>query len=798
MTDGPPARSHANADRAGRFTVAAWLLVPLTLASIPLFTFHLAGNLQGDTANQFMPFKVLAARAVAAGELPLWNPYAFSGMPLWADLENGYMHPTQLLFFLLPIQLAFPLATFLNLVLLVIGTYLLLRPHCHPLAAVAAAVAFGLSDPILHRVADGHLPRLQALVCLPWVLLCVERFRLTRRRSWMLGAGAALALQAVGGFPTTSLYTGVALLGYLVANLVSCWRSDRRRMGHVLSGWVLLGGSAGTLAAAQLLPTAELIARCGRARPGYAFVSEHSLPPINLVTMLVPDLFGSSTTRTAIQGGLSAECVLYIGVLPLLITLLLASQLPLRRLGQARRYLLFALAFLVLSFGTHNPLYRWVFEYVPGFGQVTDPGRMTAFSAFFLALCAGVGLEHWSTALPATSVRFRSTVRAVLLVVVTVLVVALVTVTFAQDWLSAYAGPRIAQRYGSLAAQKLAKLPVLYHTQQLALGRAVIVLCVSAVLLFLRVQGRVSARAFMQLSLLIIVADLLPSALRFTRNMSVVTTVETPAYARFFATEREPYRVLPLEAMRFNNLGSRFSIPTITGYNSINLADYQRLVGVIRGQPVDPVDRVGEVSRFDSPLLAMLNVRYILSYEPLIDARLEPVHASDVFVYRLRHAAATPAFFITDVDFVSSVDAAVEQLSRPGFDPSRRAVIEGPPLPLPFADGAGVGVAPRISPRAYGLNHLSLETETPEPGWLVLSEIFYPGWKAYIDADEVPVRRANVVLRAVPLPAGPHVVRLVYDPWTFRAGVWISSSGILVSIAVLAVPRLRRRLDAST
>ena len=75
---------------------------------------------------------------------------------------------------------------------------------------------------------------------------------------------------------------------------------------------------------------------------------------------------------------------------------------------------------------------------------------------------------------------------------------------------------------------------------------------------------------------------------------------------------------------------------------------------------------------------------------------------------------------------------------------------------------------------AYRSNSVELLTYSSSPAFLVLSEIFYPGWQAFIDGREVAIRRANYVLRGLPLPAGSHFVRFEYNPLSFRLGITIS------------------------
>ena len=67
------------------------------------------------------------------------------------------------------------------------------------------------------------------------------------------------------------------------------------------------------------------------------------------------------------------------------------------------------------------------------------------------------------------------------------------------------------------------------------------------------------------------------------------------------------------------------------------------------------------------------------------------------------------------------------------------------------------------------------------PGLLVLSDVYYPAWKAYVDGRPVPIRLADGLLDSVPVPAGEHTVELRYESWT----LWVGIATSLVACAAL-------------
>jgi len=129
-------------------------------------------------------------------------------------------------------------------------------------------------------------------------------------------------------------------------------------------------------------------------------------------------------------------------------------------------------------------------------------------------------------------------------------------------------------------------------------------------------------------------------------------------------------------------------------------------------------------------------------------------------------------------------------VQAPGFDPATEVVLEG---------GEALDLNPptraTIDFDALRLNELQLRVDMPADGYLVLSEVWYPGWQAWVDGEAAPVLRANYAFRAVRLTPGQHQVRLTFAPRSWLVGLVVT----LATLAVVAVSAgahvLRRRRE---
>jgi hypothetical protein len=197
-----------------------------------------------------------------------------------------------------------------------------------------------------------------------------------------------------------------------------------------------------------------------------------------------------------------------------------------------------------------------------------------------------------------------------------------------------------------------------------------------------------------------------------------------------------------------------------------------------------------DISKIENPgLLSVLGVRYVIG--PKGDsapaaAGLALVHSSDADVWENR-SCLPRAFVSTRLDFVQSESEALDAIAAPGFVERNTAVIQlggDPPPRLQSRTRRPALIPARID--RYAPESVLISAEAPEGGWLVLSDLYYPGWEATVDGVAVPVYQANYLFRAVELPPGRHQVRFAFRPASLRAGVLTC----LLALAVLAATRV--------
>jgi hypothetical protein len=238
----------------------------------------------------------------------------------------------------------------------------------------------------------------------------------------------------------------------------------------------------------------------------------------------------------------------------------------------------------------------------------------------------------------------------------------------------------------------------------------------------------------------------------------------------------------------------------IQGYNPLQLARYTDFMTAINGRPQNYHYATLFDSGVDSPLLNLLNVRYFVvpAWLPkdrsdivdLTEGKTLVFHNDLVDVYE-NPEAFPHAWIVHDVQELPK-DEILHELRHRAIDPRQTAYVEETPPPVEAAKDPSADLVQllRFDPDA-----ISLSTRSDAPGLLVLSEIYDPGWRAFVDGQPVDVLAANYALRGVPVPAGDHTVELRYEPRSLQIGLIVSGFAYLALIAAVIAstwPVMRR------
>ncbi len=278
------------------------------------------------------------------------------------------------------------------------------------------------------------------------------------------------------------------------------------------------------------------------------------------------------------------------------------------------------------------------------------------------------------------------------------------------------------------------------------------------------------------------------------------TVLPSPAYGDFFDEDAGIYRVAPIARPTLNyGWAASMDLELITGFDAYNYRHYQDYMSVLTRGRVTKVaptvwTDVNAVARPD--LLDALNVKYLVTHQalPQPPGYGLPVHFADqpffvfyrgmtegdLYIYE-NEAPRKRAFWADAIIHTSTRDEAIAAVQSTNLGST--AVIEWAGNPNSAVDSGSGGEVDVLESRG---GFLSLDVRTEGRRYLVISEIWHPGWSASLDGVPVPLHRTNIALMGAWVPNGPHRLELEFHPLYWTTSLWISGGGVL-SFALLAI-----------
>jgi hypothetical protein len=738
-----------------------------------------------DAKAHFYPQLQFLAQSIHRGEWPFWAPYVFSGSPQIADPQSLIVSPPFVALAALDPDPGFQAFDAVVLGMLGLGglfILLLFRDRgWHPAGGLVAAIVFAFGASAAWRVQ--HVGQVLSLALWPVSLWLLGR-ALTRG-SWFSGclAGIVAGLMAVNRDQVACL--GLWLLaGAVAAHLVQEPRPRdalRRAAGPLFAGAV--GGALIVLVPIGL--TLLLAEGSNRPEIPYTEAARGSLHPALLLTALVPNLFGvdgpfdlywgpPSPLWGATELVLARNMgVLYLGALPF--ALLVAAAF--RGVLWAREVRYFTIAFLVMllyALGGATPVFGVAFKLVPGIDFFRRPADSTFFIGAFGAILSGYGVHRlWSGSFLRDGPPWRTGE------------IVLGMGTFAIALALASAKGTV-----QAAAWPLVKASV-------CLGVALATVSVLPTL------SKARPWSALMLLLAVLVADL-----AWNNGPNESTALPPDRYDVLRAGSRnetlglvkdrlglEGFDRVELTGLGFHwpNASLIHRMHNVLGYNPVRLGLYTRATGAEDHVALPEQRRFAPLfPSYRSTLANLLGLRLIVTGVPIerIDTSLKPgdlnfvARTADGFIYE-NPRALPRAIFATSV-LETDPTALLKDGGWPDFDPATTVLLppgsSRPGMPASPPQPASVNVV------QYENTAVVIDVTTEAEGLLVLHDPYHPWWAADVDDRETPILQANVLFRAVPVPAGTHRVRFTFRP--FR-GAWRDAQRRWPVLAAIAgvVPR---------
>jgi hypothetical protein len=734
----------------GRF---ALLLAALFLAAFPGVLLGGSTFIIRDFGLFSYPVASFQRECFWRGEMPLWNPLNNCGLPFLAQWNTMGLYPPALIYLLLPLSWSLPFFSLAHLFWGGLGMYFLARHWTgNALAAGVAGIIFafnGLSLNFLmwpsHAATFGWLPWVVWLVQLAW-----------RNGGRYLGwAALAGSMQMLAGGPETILLTWITLWLLAAGDAITGAAAPDKitlRFGCMV---VLVA----VVCAAQLLPFLELLTHSQRDT-GYGS-SAWSMPIWGWANFLEP-IFRTvpSTQGLHQQREQYWTSSYYAGA-----TAILLSLVALRRSREWRVWLLGGLVLLgmLLALGDDGLVYHGLRKAVPSLGFLRYPVKFTILTLALAPALAAYGVKRLVEKTPALG-RFEWICAAVLLTLLGGLAFL--------DWRSPIPGG------------------VGGETVRNALVRgALFAVAIGALAGFMRSSGK----ARIILGSLLLVSMWLDFVTHTpAQNPSAQPSVYAAGWARG-QLKMDPQPQLGQSRVMLAPTAQQALKTFVMGDIEKNYL-LERLAFLADCNLLDDVPQVsGFYSLTPSDSYAATILPYIYTnrdFPVLLDflGVSQTTAPGKVFEWTNRPSAMS---FITagqKVFFVNE-QTAFEALFQTNLD--LRSIVF---LPKEAESAVTTTRQPsaKVVPREFTNHKITFETEAGTNCIVVLSQTFYPAWKAYVDGQPVKLWKANYAFQALQVPGGRHAVKLVYEDKKLRNGGCLSAVGLMISAGILFKGRGRR------
>lgn len=751
-----------------------------------------------DTVIQMQPWLLFNRESLLRGQIPLWNPYNANGVPHLANYQSSVFSIYSLPFYIFPVKLALLLVPFLKLAGIGVFTFLFLKQiGVGQLPAAIGATAFMFSG---YNVVWLTWPVVGTVVTVPASLYFFERMLRNRdaasRGAWrwpLIGFTVTLIVGLLGGSPETFYACFLLVLAYVAFRLGGLWRTNGYSLaalrpllaiGLLLSG---AGALAATIAAVQLLPFFEYVANSTRG----ALPAWRATIPFWSALMFFPALLGNPANgrhepihlgNAPFNSNFNEANGAYVGSVVLFVSLL--AVLRIRSFGPAsQKYVQFFMCAAVLWFiyATNLLNLKGLFNMVPGV-QLLLAHRTFSIPAFALSCCAALCLDQ----LLDSRLEHRRGA-------------PLITLALGIAFLAVGIGS--ALDLSRLAAEHAGSLPPWMTMEDVEQqSEAVIRHGLFVVVTFaLGLAGICGAQLYdserrKQLCMGLVLLAIFGQSGWLLKDYNPSSSErfyyrDTPDIEKL-RNEIQSRRVAVLgEDVWIANMNMPYKIPVLSSYDAVSVRYHDELLR----QTFGLYGIVHYLAHFDEQGLRLTGVDTVIvddanKYRGTLDpAKFHLVsEARNYAIYR--YVLAVPTYRVVHhAEVASNDEEALMLVRRPDFDPATSVVLNPSSDAAPLNAHTSTPSMSHAELRSEGLMNVTLSARLEQPGYLVLTKTFYPGWKARVNGTSAPVLRANVAYSAVPLEAGSNRVEFVYEPESFRTGAFLSIVGLVLGVSLVAL-----------
>lgn len=757
-----------------------------------------------DMIDYYYPAHFYTVESIKHGSFPLWNPHILSGFPSIADPETAVFYPLNFFLYLSSINSPLSLKTvetFLALHYFLTGLFMWIFLRSLSLkrfAALSGAIIYMFSGYLAAHAQ--HLGPIMASTWIPLILYYSRKSILEKNNRHVIKAGLLLGIQILAGYPQTTFSTLLAVLIYFgwhairKAYNIQSWRPIVRSAYSFL----LLFFTGICVAAIQLVPTIQLHFNSVRSEipQDYSLLEQFPLHPIYLITTILANFFGGLFGTASWYPRDMTEGHLYLGIIPIMLTVIGIKCTTKKNM----MWLIIGSVFFVLALGGYTIWPRIYYHVSPYLNFFARSSNYFLITNLCIAIFAAYGMQLIlsDTKNPEIYIALRG-MKLILLGFIGIFIMMTATVLFLEDG-------ALRQRIISIQTNLLL---------------CVFLFLAGNTLIQATVRRKIHLALCKALLLSVIIFDLFTfnSHQPFDGFKVQANTILSPnslegnfpPLAFLKQDSHNNYRIATLESgSTYFNGGSVTGFQNVFGYSTMALGNYRDYLAEF-GINFSRVPKITLKSDFNLNYVNLLSAKYLVVNDRLlVDKKVElpSDHYAKVFsgnfLTIFLNKKFIPRAFIAEKAIITDDQHKRSTYLQSGtFQPRDYVLIDSEfknqiPRELLTEQSSLIESTDRPDYRKRPsariveskANSVKIVTNLDAPGFVVLTDVNYPGWKAYDRGKEREILPAYGLFRAIALEKGQHSIEFRFEPKIIYVGLIITIVSFLLATTYLLSPYL--------
>jgi uncharacterized membrane protein YfhO len=680
-----------------------------------------------DIMSQFYIWRSLVSEGWRHLQIPLWDPYSYSGYPLLATFHTGVFYPLTFIHMLLGDIRGWSFLVIIPSLASAITMYFFLRQiKIKKIGAVIGGIIYAYAGFAISWAQ--FITAAQAMIWMPLVFIVLEKYFQSKKKSTIYWLPFVFFLLITSGHFQIMVYISVLTVVYFM------WKWLEEKNIKMITGAIFPAILTVGLVAFQLLPTLELSKYGLRSEENYISAYNYGLLPMKyLTTLIAPDYYGNPATGNFFGVFNYHEAIFYCGVLSIFCFIL---SLFLFKKDKYVRFFSITAVFAWM-FGFDTPLGRAIYTLnVPGV-STSAAGRIAVIFSLSLAVLAGIVISNLD----------KINYKKILFTIGVMGLFYAIAYYLARFTNGIYTTDTNASL--TLAQKRVVTLHNLWLPGAFVVGYSMVLL--------LSKKWKIFTGALLVMICLEMFRfgwkyiPVVPTKIVFPET-PITTFLEDKSKTEVFRIDRESAEIMP------PNTWAQYRFMSPSGYDPMAIDDYASTYQIkLDGNNSGSVSRYSELTQYDAKALGDFNVKYLLA-----------VKRNDIGVIG-----------------GNNLNYTIDQKQwKKVFETNGTAVLENTKYQARarYLDSTSSG---EVKITSYTPNTVNISYRNGAGKTLLLADTYYPGWKAMINGKETKIDKCDGDFRCVKLTEQNGTVVFDYQPQSFWVGIKISLVCLVATLAAL-------------